>query len=68
MIDHVMRVHLGKTVKSHAVAKIQALAIRKMANALAVRDGRGKNVTRNAVSDTLVIIVHRTAIVISIIR
>lgn len=68
MIGHVMRGHLVKIVKSHAVVKMREPVILKPANAHVVPVGLEIIVRINVTLVYSASIVHKNAIVISIIQ
>lgn len=68
MIDHVMRGHLVKTVKSSVIAEIMELVIHKVASADAVLVGRVNIANKNVHLDISVSIVRKNVTAISIIQ
>lgn len=66
--DRVMKDHLVKIAKSHAIAEIMALAIHNLVYADAVLVGKGRIANKNVNSGILDSIARKSAIVISIIQ
>lgn len=68
MIDHVMKEHLVKTVKSSVIAETTVLAIHKVVSADAVLVGWVNIANRNVHLDILDSIVRKNVIAILIIQ